>query len=72
MSFDIEVFGNVQRTLYETMSELVGEAAVRPCGDTVVLRVSDQAALVALITRLNDLCVQIEQVRREPPHDSLL
>jgi len=71
MSFDVEVNGHVQRTLYERLSELIGETAIHRCGSTVVLSVTDQSAMVALVARLNDLGIQIEEIHRVPRPDSL-
>jgi hypothetical protein len=70
MSFDVEVAGQIQRTLYERLSELIGRSSIRTTGSTVVLSVIDQSALVAIIARLNDLGVKIEAVRRVPRRGS--
>ncbi len=66
MSFDVEVNGHVQRTLYERLSELIGESSIHRCGSSVVLNVADQSAMVALVAHLNDLGVKIEEIHRVP------
>jgi hypothetical protein len=71
MSFDVEVNGHVQRTLYERLSELIGETAIHRCGRRVVLNVTDQSAMVALVAHLNDLGMQIEAIHRVPRPDSV-
>ena len=72
MGFDVEVIGHVQRTLYERLSELIGETSIHRCGSTVVLNVTDQSAMVALVAHVHDLGIQIEEIHRVPRPDSVL
>lgn len=71
MGFDVEVIGHVQRTLYERLSELIGEASIHRCDGSLVLNVTDQSAMVALVAHLNDLGIQIEEIHRVPRPDSV-
>ena len=71
MSFDVEVNGHVQRTLYGRLSELIGETSIHRCDGTVVLNVTDQSAMVALVAHLNDLGMQIEGIHRVPRPESV-
>lgn len=64
MGYDVEVTVRATRTLRRTLSDFVGESAIHATEDTLVLTVVDQAALVTLIARLNNLGIRVEQVTR--------
>jgi hypothetical protein len=60
--YEVVVGGRVGRTVRIGLEDLVDDWCGGP--ETHVLRVTDQARLVALINRLHDLSMSIEQVRR--------
>ncbi len=64
MAFDIEVAGTLQRTVLHRLVELVGDDAVADRGDRVVLSAGDQAAMIGLLHRLNDLGLDIDRIQR--------
>jgi hypothetical protein len=64
MAFDIEVAGSLQRTLRRRLSEIVGDEAVHDRRGRVVVSVTDQAAMIGVLHRLNDLGLDIERVER--------
>jgi len=64
MAFDIEVTGSLQRTVRRRLSDIVGDDAVHDRHGHVVVSVGDQAAMIGLLHRLNDLGLEIERVER--------
>lgn len=64
MSFDIEVSGTLRRTVRHRLVELVGDAAVAERPGRVVVSVDDQAAMIGVAQRLNDLGLDIERIER--------
>lgn len=58
------MIGVVSAAVTTSVAELVGEAAVRSERRRVVITVSDQSALLAVIGRLHELGVTIEHVYR--------
>ena len=64
MKYDVEVAARSTRTLRRMLSDFVDESAMRATGDRLVVSVVDQAALVTVIARLNDLGIRVEGLTR--------
>lgn len=64
MAFDIEVTGLLQRTVRHRLLELVGADAVVDRGGHVVVSARDQAEMIGILHRLNDLGVDIDRIER--------
>jgi hypothetical protein len=64
MGFEVEVTAHATGSLLHLLADSVGESSIRATDDTLVLSVVDQAALVAVVARLNDLGITIDNVRR--------
>jgi hypothetical protein len=64
MSFDIKVVGAAQVTIRHRLVELVGDDAVSERGDQIVVSARDQAAMIGILYRLNDLGLDIDRVER--------
>jgi hypothetical protein len=64
MAFDIEVAGTLQRTVRRRLSEIVGGDAVREWQGHIVVSAGDQAAMIGLLHRLNDLGLDIQRIER--------
>jgi hypothetical protein len=64
MAFDIEVAGTLRRTVLHRLVELVGDDAVAERGGHVVVSANDQAAMIGLLHRLNDLGLDIDRIQR--------
>lgn len=63
MSFDVVVRGCPGDTLRSILADVVGAAAIRADGHDTVLRAPDQSALAALLGQLNDLGIEVGDVR---------
>jgi hypothetical protein len=64
MAFDIEVAGTLHRTIRTSLAELVGDDAVDERGGRTVLTARDQAAMIGVLHRLNDLGLDISRIER--------
>lgn len=64
MAFDIEVAGTLQHTVRRRLSDIVGPEAVHDRHGHVVVSAGDQAAMIGVLHRLNDLGLDIERVER--------
>jgi hypothetical protein len=64
MAFDIEVAGTLRRTVLHRLIELVGDDAVVERGGHIVVSAGDQAAMIGLLHRLNDLGLDIDRIQR--------
>jgi hypothetical protein len=60
--YEVVVSGCVERTLHATLEDL--EVSWSAVPGTHTMSVVDQSQLVAVIARLNDVGIVIEQVRR--------
>lgn len=63
MSFDVVVRGWPGETVRSILADVVGAAAIRAEGDVTVLEAPDQSALAALLGQLNDLGIEVGDVR---------
>ncbi len=66
MAYDLVIFDCTRRTLDQALANLLEEESIRAEEDGFILSIGDQSALVAVLTRLNDLGVRIERVRKVP------
>ena len=64
MAFDIEVTGTLQRTVRHRLVELVGDDAVDERAGRIVVSACDQAAMIGVLHRLNDLGLDIDRIQR--------
>jgi hypothetical protein len=64
MTFEVRISARADPAVRRLLTELVGDSALRTAGEHLVIRVIDQPAMVAVVTRLNDLGVEILQVCR--------
>jgi hypothetical protein len=64
MAFDIVVAGTVPRAVRRGLVDLVGDDAVVERGDHLVLAARDQAAMIGILHRLNDLGLDIDRIER--------
>ena len=60
--YEVVVSGCVERTLHATLDDLEVRWMADP--DSHTMAVVDQSQLVAVVSRLNDVGIVIEQVRR--------
>lgn len=65
MGFVVEVAGRGTRAVNLVLAELLGARSVRPANGSLMISVVDQSALVALVSRLNDLGLAILRVERD-------
>lgn len=63
--YEIIVAGRIERTLRVALDDLVDDWQ-DGAGGTIALRTADQSGLVALINRLHELGIPVEQVRPCP------
>ena len=64
MVFDVEVAGTADGAVRLRLADVVGAEAITATSDCLTLRVRDQAALVAVVTCLNDMGIAIRDVHR--------
>jgi hypothetical protein len=64
VGFDIEVTGMLPRPVRHRLVELVGEDAVAERGGHIVITARDQAAMIGVLHRLNDLGLDIDRIER--------
>ncbi len=64
MAFDIEVAGTLPRAVRSGLVDLVGDDAVSERGGHTVLSARDQAAMIGILHRLNDLGLDIDRIER--------
>ena len=64
MAFDIEVGGRLPGTVRTRLVELVGDDAVAERGGHIVVTARDQAAMIGVLHRLNDLGLEIDRIER--------
>ncbi len=64
MGFDIEVTGTLPRPVRHRLVELVGDDAVTERGGHIIITARDQAAMIGVLHRLNDLGLDIDRIER--------
>ena len=64
MAFDIELTGTLPGTIRRRLTELVGDDAVDERSGHLVVTARDQAAMIGVLHRLNDLGLDIHRVER--------
>jgi hypothetical protein len=64
MAFTIEVAGRLQRTVRHRLVELVGDDAVVERAGHIVVTARDQAAMIGVLHRLNDLGLDIDRIEQ--------
>lgn len=64
MGFDIEIAGNISDSVRNRLIEMVGDAALAQLPGRVVVTVDDQAAMIGVVHRLNDLGLDIDRIER--------
>jgi len=64
MGYEVVAIGSAERTIWLELAERLGTNAIRAGGGKLCLTIPDQAALVALLCRLQDLNITIESVRQ--------
>ena len=67
MSYEIVFSGHVEGSVRTALCDLLGDAAIRHEGATVVLSIRDQAELVTAMARLQDLSIAIDLIRSTSP-----
>jgi hypothetical protein len=67
MAFDIEVAGTLQRTVRRRLADIVGDDALHDRQGHVVVSAGDQAAMIGVLHRLNDLGLDIQRIERTDP-----
>lgn len=64
-AFEIALAGTLARTTRHRLVELIGDDAVGERGDdVVVVSARDQAAMIGILHRLNDLGLVIDRIER--------
>lgn len=66
MPYGVVVIGDARAAVTTSVTELVGEGAVRSENRRVVVTLPDQSALLAVMTRLHELGIEIDHVYRQP------
>lgn len=64
MAFDIEVAGTLPRPVRRRLVELVGDDAVAERAGHIIVTARDQAAMIGVLHRLNDLGLDIDRIER--------
>ena len=64
MAFDIEVAGPLPRAVRSGLVDLVGDDALVERNGRIVLSAQDQAAMIGILHRLNDLGLDIDRIER--------
>jgi hypothetical protein len=64
MGFDIEVVGTLPGPIRHRLVELVGDDAIAVRGGHIVVTARDQAAMIGVLHRLNDLGLDIDRIER--------
>jgi hypothetical protein len=64
VAYGVVVAGTADRLVWAAIAELVGERFVTVGDGRLVVRLPDQSAMVALLCRLNDIGVKVDQVQR--------
>lgn len=64
MTFEIKLPGTLDRTTRHALAELIGDDALEQRTDTFVISARDQAALLGILRRLNELGIRIDNVER--------
>ena len=67
MGYEVVAIGTAERTIWLELAERLGSGAIQARGGKLALTIPDQAALVALLCRLQDLNITIESVRQTAP-----
>lgn len=69
MGFDIVISGRAEGVVFMTLDDIVGRQCIRAEEDRFIVSIVDQAALVAVLARMNDLGVTVERVTPAPRHE---
>lgn len=64
MSYDIELEGTLHGAIRRRLRDLVGDDAVGERGGHTVVSAPDQAAMIGIMHRLNDLGLDIDRISR--------